>query len=140
MTKGHTVHAEDRGDPDDRPAPVRTLFPPLSARQRLLVSHLADLAKYLADDALPDRTDALGRASEGRPSCVRRPAANALFRRALAMANGSSLEALRRHLVTERDRERRTGAQPRADALSAFVAEVDLRLCLFRDLRVGSTD
>jgi len=60
-----------------------------------------------------------------------------LFRRALAMANACCLEAVRRGLENLRQEERRAGDHSRADAVNALLSEVDLRLSVFRDLRIG---
>ena len=127
-------------------SPLRIPAPSLSPRQRLVVTHLLDLAKYLADDARPGG-GAMGSARGGeadvayRPYSGRRSDAMGLFRRALAMANACCLESVRRGLLLLRAEERRLGDRSRAEALNALLSEVDLRLSVFRDLRIGgSTD
>ncbi len=116
--------------------------PALSPRQRLLVTHLLDLAKYLADDACPAAGDG-GPKRETEPgaayrsSAGRRSDAMGLFRRSLAMANTCCLESVRRELASLREAERGAGDHSRAEAVSALLSEVDLRLTVFRDLRIG---
>lgn len=131
------------GAPGETYSPLRTLVPSLSPRQRVLVTHLLDLAKYLADDARPgpsemgpDPRDAVD--ASYRPSSGRRSDAMGVFRRALAMANACCLEAVRRGLVALRQEEREAGDHARADAVNALLSEVDLRLSVFRDLRIGA--
>ncbi|MFO7589186.1 MAG: hypothetical protein R6X22_14160 [Gemmatimonadota bacterium] len=124
---------------------LRTLYPPLSQRQRLLVTHLLDMAEFLADAAPPDAAETSGATDRGagradevsRPASGRRSSATGLFRRALALANACCLEAVRRGLVGLREEQRRAGDHSRADALNALLSEVDLRLAIFRDLRIG---
>lgn len=127
----------------DERHPLRTLLPSLSPRQRLLVTHLLDLAKYLAEDACPGGEPEAPAAAERtaatyRPSSGRRSDAMGLFRRALAMANVGCLESVRRGLVDLRQEERAAGDHTRADAVNALLSEVDLRLSVFRDLRIGA--
>jgi hypothetical protein len=130
--------------PEDERASLRGPVPSLSTRQRLLVTHLLDLAKFLSDDARPGAGEA-GPGPNGaadrayRRSSGRRSDAMGLFRRALAMANACCLESVRRGLVGLRDEERDAGDHARAEAVNALLSEVDLRLSVFRDLRIGRT-
>ena len=135
LSSDSRVAAEER-------VPPCAADPSLSPRQRLLVTHLLDLAKYLADDARPGSGEAGPEGASGtdavyRPSSGRRSDAMGLFRRALAMANACCLESVRRGLESQREEERRAGDHSRADAVNALLSEVDLRLSVFRDLRIG---
>lgn len=112
------------------------------------MTHLLDLAKFLQDDALPapgrtPEADPGGQANDSRPpsgrrsSYSRRSEAAGLFRRALAMANATCLEAVRLGLVGMREQNRRAGDLSRADVLNTLLSEAELRLSIFRDLRIG---
>lgn len=110
----------------------RVVFNPrggLSARHRLVVTFLLDLAGYLSADAHLREKDAA-------PFTEKRDAAF-LFRRALAMAGRPCLESVREGLMRMRNAARGEGDMPRAEVLAEFLEEVELRLLLFRDMLVG---
>jgi hypothetical protein len=105
------------------------LPPGLSSRRRLVVTFLLDLAGYLSADAHRQET-------ETSPIVGKRDGAR-LFRRALAMASGPCLEAVRTGLIRMRDEARSSRDIPQSDVLAEFLEEVELRLSLFRDMVVG---
>jgi hypothetical protein len=102
----------------------------LSSRRRLVVVFLLDLADYLSADAHRQETDTSPFTGKRDGAC--------LFRRALAMASRPCLEAVRTGLIRMRDEARIKRDIPRSDVLAEFLAEVELRLSLFRDMMVGS--
>ena len=111
----------------------RLVFDPrgeLTSRHRLVVTFLLDLAGYLS-------VDVQLRVNDGASFDRKRDGAG-LFCRALAMASCPCLEAVRTGLMRMRDEARHERDIPRADVLAEFLAEVELRLSLFRDMQAGS--
>ena len=100
----------------------------LSSRRRIVVTFLLDLAGYLSADA--HRQD-----TQTSPFVGKRDGTY-LFRRALAMASGPCLEAVRTGLIRMRDEARSGRDIPRSEVLAEFLEEVELRLSLFRDMAV----
>lgn len=104
--------------------------PGLSSRHRLVVAFLLDLAGYLSADAHRKEADAGPYTGKRDSAC--------LFRRALALASRPCLEAIRAGLIQMRGEARDARHMLRAEVLSEFLEEVELRLSLFRDMMVGS--
>ena len=109
--------------------PASDLLPGLSSRHRLVVTLLLDLAGYLSADAHRQETDTSPIVGKRDGAC--------LFRRALALASGPCLAAVRTGLIRMRDEARGGRDIPRSDVLAEFLEEVELRLSLFRDMVVG---
>lgn len=105
-------------------------YPGLSARHRLVVAFLLDLAGYLSADAHRTEADASPYTGKRDSAC--------LFRRALALANRPCLEAIRSELIQMRGEARDARHMLRSEVLSEFLEEVELRLSLFRDMMIGS--
>ena len=105
------------------------LPPGLSSRRRLVVTFLLDLAGYLSAEAHRQETDTSPIVGKRDGAC--------LFRRALALASGPCLAAVRTGLIRMRDEARGGRDIPRSDVLAEFLEEVELRLSLFRDMVVG---